>query len=70
MIVIKNLDIYILYCKKKRGFMFIFEYMMINSINLFTFYKKIITRPITNTVSQKWAQIERLGFWDPSPYPE
>ena len=32
--------------------MFIFEYMMINSINLFTFYKKkIITRPITNTVS-------------------
>ena len=50
--------------------MFIFEYMMINPINLFTFYKKIITRPITNTVSQKWAQIERLGFWDPSPYPE
>jgi len=40
MIVIKNLDIYILYCKKKRVFMFIFEYMMINPINLFTFYKK------------------------------
>ena len=28
------------------------------------------TLPISNTECQKWAQIERLGFWDPGPYPE
>ena len=24
----------------------------------------------SNTECQKWAQIERLGFWDPGPYPK
>ena len=28
------------------------------------------TWPISNTECQKWAQIERLGFWDPGSYPE
>ena len=23
-----------------------------------------------STSNTEWAQIERLGFWDPNPYPE
>ena len=30
----------------------------------------ITTWSISNTGCQKWTQIERLGFYDPGPYPE
>ena len=34
-----------------------------------TLVYKTNTWPISDTECYKWAQIERLGFWDPGPYP-
>ena len=31
---------------------------------------KTNTWPISNTECYEWGQIERLGLWDPGPYPE